>query len=332
MQKNKTTNLTLPLMLLFVFSSLITAKNILAQAAMGVSAIPPRLEITVKPGEIITKEIKVRNESQTERFLTADVRDFIVTNNNGTPVQIDSTKETDNRWAASGWMQVSPSQFKLKGGETKSLIVTIMVPSDAIPGGHYAMILHSPQVEGILDDSGASIKTNVGTLVYVTVPGNIKQDAKITEFVGPTFAEYGPVDFKSVIENLSDIHITPSGAVTVTNMLGGKTAQLALDETNIFPYTSRTFQNQLNKKWLFGRYKAQLSAAYGTAGSVVTATIFFWVIPWKFLLLSGTTIALIVVIILLLKKKGKDQDEIVESKIDALEDELETLKNKYKDN
>lgn len=332
MQKNKTTNLTLPLTLLFVFSSLITAKNILAQAAMGVSAIPPRLEVSIKPGEVITKEIKVRNESQTERFLSTEIRDFIVTNDNGTPVQVDSSKESDNRWAASGWMQVSPSQFKLKGGETKSLVITIMVPSNAIPGGHYAMVLHSPEVEGILDDSGSSIKTNVGTLVYVTVPGNIKQDAKIKEFVGPTFAEYGPIDFKSVIENLSDIHITPSGAVVVTNMFGGKTAQLALTETNIFPYTSRTFQNQLDKKWLFGRYKAQLNAAYGTAGSIVTATIFFWVIPWKFLLFTATTIALIVAIILFIKKKGKDQDEIVESKIETLENELESLKNKYKDN
>lgn len=256
MQKNKTINLTLPLTLLFVFSSLITAKNIFSQAALGVSAIPPRLEVSVKPGEVITKEIKVRNESQSERFLSTDIRDFIVTNDNGTPVQIDSNKESDNRWAASGWVQVSPSQFKLKGGETKSLVVTIMVPSNAIPGGHYSMILHSPQLEDISNKNGSSIKTNVGTLVYITVPGNIKQDAKVKEFIGPSFAEYGPIDFKSVIENLSDIHITPSGAVVITNMLGGKTAQLALDETNIFPYTSRTFQNQLAKKWLFGRYKA----------------------------------------------------------------------------
>lgn len=331
MQKNKTTNLTLPLTLLFVFSSLLTAQSALAQAAIGIAAIPPRLEITVKPGEVITKEIKVRNESKTERFMSTDVRDFIVTNDKGTPVQVESDKNNDNRWAASGWIQISPSQFKLKGGETKSLVVTVMVPADAVPGGHYAMILHSPKTETILNDSGSTIETNVGTLAYVTVPGDIKQDAKVKSFVGPSFAEYGPIDFKAIIENLSDIHIKPTGAVTVTNMIGGKTAELALTETNIFPYTTREFTNQLDKKWLFGRYKAQINAAYGTAGGIVTATLFFWVIPWRFLLLSATSIALIVAIIILIKKKGKDQDETNETKIDELENELEELKKKYKD-
>lgn len=328
MPKIQTQKLTLPLALLFVFSSLLTAKDTLAQAAIGVAAIPPRLEITINPGEVITKEIKVRNETQTERFLTTDTRDFIVSDNNGTPVQIDSNLSSDNRWAASGWIQVSPSQFKLKAGETKSLIVTIMAPANAIPGGHYAMILHSPKDESSLSNTGSSIQANVGTLAYITVPGDIKQDAKVKSFTGPAFAEYGPIDFKATIQNLSDIHITPSGAVIVTNMFGGRTAKLNLTETNIFPGTSRDFQNQLDKKWLFGRYKAQLNAAYGTAGGVAAATLFFWVIPWRFILLSVTTIALIVVIVLLLKKKSKDQDE---TKIDSLETELEELKKKYQD-
>lgn len=332
MQKNKTTPLTLPFTLLFIFSSLLVAPHSLAQMATGISAIPPRLDITVNPGEAITKEIKVRNESKTEKFFNTDVNDFIVTGDNGTPIMVENNQSEDNRWAASNWIQVSPSQFKLKAGETRSLIVTIIAPTNALAGGHYAMILHSPAAENTLNNNGSAVETKVGTLAYITVPGDIKQDAKITTFTGPSFVEYGPIDFKTTIQNLSDIHITPAGSVTITNMFGGKTAQLSLTETNIFPYTSRDYQNQLGKKWLFGRYKAQVNAAYGTAGGVVAATLFFWVMPWRFILLSGTTIALIVVIVLLLKKKGKDQNEITESKIEALEDELESLKNKYKDN
>lgn len=332
MPKNTKNKLTLPLILLFVFSSLFVAKTSLAEAEIGIAAIPPRLQLTVKPGEVVTAEIKVRNESKDEKILTTNINDFIVSDNKGTPVRVETNEATDNRWAASSWIQVSPSQLKLKGGETKSLVLTVIAPEDAVAGGHYAMVLHTPDTEGTLNNNGSSVEANVGTLVYITVPGEITQNAKIKRFTAPSFSEYGPINFSAVINNLSDIHITPAGAITITNMFGGTTANLALNETNIFPYTSREFINQLDKKWLFGRYKAQINAAYGTAGGVATATLFFWVMPWRFMLLAGTSITLIVVIILLVQKKGKDNRKNSNNKIEALENELETLKKKYKDN
>jgi uncharacterized membrane protein (DUF106 family) len=79
-----------------------------------------------------------------------------------------------------------------------------------------------------------------------------------------------------------------------------------------------------------GRYKAELNAVYGTAGGVATAVIFFWVIPWRFLILIITAAIIIAIIILTLKKKNTGTKETIE-KVDELEKELETLKKKYKD-
>ena len=318
---------TIALMLLITGLSLFP-KTTLAQSTIGVSAIPPRLEINIKPDETITKIIKVRNESNSERVINTKASDFIVTDNKGTPIQVE-TNEENNRWAASSWIQVSPSSLKLKPGETKSLTVVVMAPKDALPGGHYAMILSNPENVGSLSSTGASVQSNVGTLIYVTVAGDVKQDAQIQNFTAPNFSEFGPIDFKSTIKNLSDIHIKPVGAITIKNFLGGQTAKLSITDTNIFPYTSRDFTNTLNRKWLFGRYKAEINAAYGTAGGVATAVIFFWVIPWRLIALLIAAAAIVTAIILI--NKNKPKDDTSDGKVEELEKELNDLKKKYKD-
>lgn len=309
--------------LLFAMTTL--TQSILAQSAMGTTAIPPRLEITAEPGQVVTKEIKVRNESKTQRTINTTIKDFIVTDDQGTPIQVDSD---DNRWAASSWLQVSPSKLQLKAGETKSLQLTVITPDDALPGGHYAVVLHTPQNEITLSETGSAIETNVGTLVYITIPGDIKESARVKDFSAPFFSEYGPIDFKAVVTNLSDIHIAPIGSVSITNLLGSKTADLAIPETNIFPYTSRNLNTTLNKKWLFGRYKAQLLAGYGTTGNALTATLYFWVVPWRLII---TLVAIIVILLILIYLAKKKKDSPKKEKIEELETELSDLKKKYKD-
>jgi hypothetical protein len=311
-------------MLLMASNYLLLTTPIKAQTTEGLSAIPPRLELTVKADGVASQTIKVRNESSQEKNILITVEDFVVNDDLGTPTIISSTKE-DNRWAASNWIQVSPSSVKLKGGETKSLVLTVMPPANALPGGHYAMVLHSPDNQvSLLNATGASIQTKVGTLIYITIPGKIRQDAVVKDFTAPKFSEFGPIDFKSTIQNLSDIHIKPAGNIAITNMFGLKTAYIQYNDKNInvFPGKIREFESRLNKKWLFGRYKAELNAAYGTAGGVATAAIFFWVIPWRLLILVATAIVIIAVIVLSLKNKtGKTKAST--QKVDELEKELD---------
>jgi hypothetical protein len=305
---------------------------VLAQEAIiGLSVIPPRLEITGKPGEVVTKQIKVRNESSVEKVISTTVRDFIVTDDQGTPVQLENNDQSSNRWAASNWIQVSPGQMRIKPGETKSLMVTVIIPEDALAGGHYAMILHSPNNDITINQTGNSIQTNVGTLVYITVPGDIKENAQVREFSAPSFSEYGPVNFRTIIANYSDIHIAPKGSINIHNLFGTTTATLALEDTNIFPNTSRQFENILNRRFLFGRYTADLSAGYGATGQALAATLIFWVIPWRLIILILVVIVITVILVSLLRKKSATGKEVEEEKVDELERELEDLKKKYQD-
>lgn len=176
----KTFKISAFLLLLATSYSLLTPA-VRAQSIEGLSAIPPRLEITVNPDGAITKTIKVRNESDTDKTISISIEDFVVNDNNGTPTVITAS-ETDNRWAASSWIQVSPSSVKLKAGETKSLNLTVLPPKNALPGGHYAMVVQSPEGKPTLNATGSTIQPRVGTLVYITIPGDITQNAVIKNF------------------------------------------------------------------------------------------------------------------------------------------------------
>lgn len=311
---------------------LLNVNSLQAQSSSGLSAIPPRLEINVQPDGSTSHIIKVRNESKETKTITTEVQDFIVENNQGTPLIIEANQE-NNRWAASSWIQISPSTVKLKPGETKALTLTVLPPANALPGGHYVMILHTPETFSSLSSTGASIKTQVGTLVYITIPGDIKQAALLQSFTSPKFSEFGPIDFNSNIKNLSDIHIKPVGAINVTNFLGRKISSLELNPNNIniFPYTSRDFETQLEKKWLFGRYKAELKAFYGTNGGLISSAIYFWVIPWRLIILLIITIIIALTLIKVIKNKPKNKKDSNLDEVAELEQELADLKKKYKD-
>ena len=318
--------------ILSTFYFLLSTKPIQAQVSTGLSAIPPRLEVEVKPDATNTQVIKVRNESSEEKTIKVSLRDFVVSDTKGTPTFLDENSDVaNNRWAASNWIQISPTSLTLKPGEMETVYLTVLPPANALPGGHYAAVVYSPDSLASLNTTGASIQTNVGTLVYITIPGDINQKASVQSFTAPKFSEFGPIDFMATVKNSSDIHIQPKGAITVNNWFGREIDKLQLTETNIFPYTTRDFANTLNKKWLFGRYRANFEAYYGTAGGLIAATIFFWVIPWRLIILIIAAISIIASLIIISKNKPKKSKTDSSTEVEQLEKELETLKKKYKD-
>lgn len=280
----------------YFFSSSAQAQDATA-SGFGLTAIPPRLELEGKPGEVITKVLKIRNETNQEKILSSDIKDFVVLDEKGTPVRIENLPDGANKWALSPWLQISQTNFKLKPGETKAYTITAIIPEDATAGAHYAVVLHSISNETILGASGNAIQPEVGTLIYLRIPGDIKEEATALIDV-PKFSEFGPINLKTTVLNKSDIHLAPQGQIEITDILGRKFA-LPIESSNIFPQTSRNFNTLLNKKWLFGRFRAELVATYGSQGQLLNPVIFFWVLPIRLILALITIFCLIIGIILI---------------------------------
>jgi hypothetical protein len=319
---------------LLLISYYLLPSNVSAQTTTTTqifTAIPPRVEVSAKPGEQVKKILQFRNEGDETAYLSIIAKDFIVTKDNGQPDFVDS--KVSGRWSAASWLRLTPTTMAVPPKATTNITLNIIVPFDALPGGHYAGVLYQSKGTPVQNGQGVGVGTGVqqivGSLVYITVAGPVKENALVKRFDIPGFSEYGPVPIITEITNQSDVHITPKGQITIRNIFGQNVANINLDERNIFPGASLIYNNSLDQKVLIGRFRADLIAAYGT-GNTLSATVYFWVFPWKIALVIILTIILILLIIKVGYKQIKVRQDELEAKLLEEKAEVEKLKEQIK--
>lgn len=291
----------LPLIIFLLFASTLSAVE--GQESMTITAIPPRLELKALPGATLQETIKIRNESTTETAFLVNTANFIVNNNQGTPIAV--TEAVSGRWSLMSWITISPKKILLQPQQTAAINLIISIPSNALPGGHYAMVTYNPDLTGLLGLQGSSsvITQKVGSLIYLNVIGDVTEAVNLKNFTAPKFSHYGPINLMAEIENLGDIHIQPQGTITITNLLGDEVYAQKLEEKNIFPFASRAYTAQFPGKWHLGRYAAKLQAAAGSSQMPIKGFIYFWIIPVKELSYAAGALLIIILLLILLKKR-----------------------------
>lgn len=296
-----------------------------AQTSRAFIVIPPKLELSAEPGEVIQNAIRLQNQTEEEVTLAVGMSDFIVRDISGTVELVDP--ETAGKWALSQWLSISPETLTIPPGKQGSVSLNISVPKDALPGGRYALVYFSHP--GVIEEGQTitGVAAEIRSLVLLRVEGPITEEAIVRRFQAPRFLEYGPVELTTEIANLGDYHIRPLGAIGVKNVFGKSVANLTLEEKNIFPGASWEYKNNWDKKWLFGRFKATLTGTYGEQNLPLTATILFWVWPWKLTCAVIGVIILIIILILLIKhlkqRKEMKTEEIEEEETEEVGTEEE---------
>ncbi|MBU2632291.1 hypothetical protein KKG52_01115 [Patescibacteria group bacterium] len=267
---------------------------------------PPAIEKTLSPGDKTEGILKIINDGTNELVFTVSVQDYIVEDAKGTPVFLPEDT-LSNKYSAANWIAVIPRNITVKPKEKIELNYYLQIPQDARPGGHYAGIIFKPTTTMEVKGTGAAVNTQIGSLFYVNIKGPISESAGVAKFFSNWFNEYGPVKLSTQIKNNGDLHITPQGKITVTNIFGQKVETQELSSHNIFPGgVVRDFENSVGRKWMFGPYKASLLASYGVNNNLpLSATVTFWVIPWKIILLVVLTTAAVALGVLYLKKRKK---------------------------
>jgi len=301
-----------------------------AQAEFTITAIPPRLILSGKPGETISTQLKVRNDSEAAQYYTIAVEDFVVYDKIGTPVPV--TTSSNNRWSLASWI-VSPGAIPVDSKATQIVNIKIKVPQTALPGGHFAMLTYMPNADikpGELKKTASIIGQRVGTLIYFTVAGPVTEKLNITNFSIPKFVEKGPVDMTGTVESLSDVHVSPAGNVTIYNPLNTKVAEVPVSIGNVFPESERDFTATWPQKWGWGRYKANLDLVYGTTGAIVSATVSFWLFPIRLVIYVLIAVISVLTAIILLNKRSKRHQELLEKEVTLLKEELEKFEQPQK--
>lgn len=295
-------NLTIGLTLSIVFSvvTIATAQEI----SRTVTVAYPVVEQKLDPGQSAEGITKVINQSTSPLTFNATVEDFIVVDTVGTP-NILPPGTLNNKYSGAAWLAISPSTFTLKPGENQTISYYLRVPKDARPGGHYAAIVYRPDVKGQgSKSSGGVVQSEMGSLFKITVNGPVKESANVSKFFANPFQEYGPVKILTQITNMGNLHISPKGTVTVSGLFFNKTQDLP--KHDIFPETARDFENTIGQTLMIGKYKAELLASYGVKNNLpLTATVYFWVFPWRLAIVVVLTVIAIILSWMYWKKRDK---------------------------
>ncbi len=294
-------------------AALAIAASTTASPGQGLEISPPVLELSADPGQSITIKIQVRDVSSGELIAKGQADDFgASTSEDGKPqLLLNETGET--RYSLKYWVSSVPD-LDLQPKELKTALITINVPANAEPGGHYGVIRFTavpPNVQG----TGVALSASIGTLVLLRVNGAVKDKVDLTQFssnnplvgaratnttVAPrSFFETGPIGFTVRVHDTGTVHEVVKGSITITDSFDHKVAVLPVNASsgNVLPDSIRRFDETYSQKGLFGHYTAALNLTYLHGTKQLTSKISFWVIPWKFIL--AVLFALIILVYLI---------------------------------
>ncbi len=262
---------------------------------------PGKTELELDPGETRTVNLSVANRLGTDKTFALKVEDF--TGSDDPAQAIVLLGDDHGPYSLRDFIHPATSSIMIPQGKRARISVTISIPADAQPGGLYGSVIVGTEtgVAGHTPDGGAipqsPIITRIGTLFFVRVKGVATTGGELTKFslAGGSFLwDSAPVNFDLVFKNEGNVHLDPSGTITVANMLGANVGTIDVEPWFAMPNSIRFREVNWAPPFLFGRYVAHASIKRGYASTTDEVDLVFWAIPWKIIL--SVLIGLIVII------------------------------------
>lgn len=307
------------------------SQSVSSPTTVSLMAIPDRLgddlSLEVSPGETVQLSVRVRNTSDKAQLVKSVVRDFIIGEDGKTPVPVQ--ENTDSRWSLASWIELPIADNQVPAGSTQTVPIIVHVPTDALPGGRYAMILHELDTGAGAQTTGgqAEVSSRVGTLLYIRVAGQIQESASVRNLTLPHLVEFGPIPISFEVDNLSDVHIKPSIRIIIRDMIGREQEVIPVETHNVFPYSQRLFQAQWDRVWGFGYYHAQIEMTYGSTSQAFTLSQGFWMIPYKLVLTVLIVFITLVAMIIAVRRHLRHRSDESQQHIELLEEKLKQLES-----
>lgn len=194
----------------------------------SLTVMPMSQEVTLTPGETYTGSITVANPDTSTSALSyvASIAPYGVT---GTGYDIDLFSETSHTDMVH-WLSIDNASGTLAPNDTVDIHFTITVPSDAAPGGQYAVIKVAQKDTAATND-GLSVGNvyEAASIIYGNVAGEVVREGSVTSQFTPNFVTTPEFTSTATIENHGTTHEDALVSFVITNAFNGST---------IYPHSS----------------------------------------------------------------------------------------------
>lgn len=292
-----------------------------AQAAestpMNLTFSPVSISLETDPGVPVTRQIKVRNNSNEPEELQISFGNFTADETGEKPKLLEPSDTVPYL----SWLTVDQPTVTVLPGEWATINLTFSPPADAALGYYYAIYFRRSQASFVPGGTAVQGSPAVLTLATVTSP-LAKKQLELSDFaVRDGFTEFLPQTFSVTIKNTGNVPVIPNGNIFIDGQGKKDLAVLLLNPNNhtILPQSSRTlsvtwddgFPRRLTPEILntppiaprlfglewdlakadtfrFGNYTAHLLMVYDNGERDVPIESFasFWVIPWRLVVLA----------------------------------------------
>jgi len=294
------------------------------KASHAMTIAPPFLDLTLDPGTVVADVIQVYNEESVPFKIEPVAQNFYAKSDDeklGAP-DFYGPEEVRTGYEMANWIEFGVEETLIQPGEWVNVPITIRVPKDAQPGGHFGavqIIASKPDEIAPMEESSVSIVRGTSVLIFVRVNGETIDQLTVSSFKADA-GLYGrlPVDFTIRLMNGGTTHQRPVGNVVIEDMWGRQVASIPVNPgpqyKAVLPGLARRFDvswlkrrlpdgaseyEQQLKNFALGKYRATLLLNYRAKDGqeALTSVTEFWVFPWM-ALLTYAGILLVVLVVL----------------------------------
>ena len=288
--------------LLLTFCLSLITNTVFAQGEIAVS--PTIIDQKAEAKDILELSIKITNNTSSKVNLYPIVNDISITEGRQ---EFLEPSLLDKSTSLARWIQISRGVIELRPGEAKEIPFSVHVNLNAKPGKYYAVITFAQGSTRVEAEAKALKLNQPQVLLNIEVEEHIIERAQIQRFqTEKNFFLNFPVKFLLGIENTGNREIKPVGSIHIYNRRGEEVGSVDVNQAQaaIVPQAYNLFENLWQSKKGFGQYKAVLAAEYGNEEKRdLQDTIYFWVLPWQFLIFFGGGLLVLIILLLLLIRK-----------------------------
>lgn len=262
---------------------------------LTLSITPPLFQLHVQPGQPWKSYIKVINSNPYELTVYAHRENFAPKGEDGLGTFIPLSESGGENITLGEWITITEDPIVIPAERSVDVPITVNVPEDAAPGGHFAAILVGTKPPQTGEASTVRTSQFVTSLFFIRVAGDIREAGSIREFsVDKAFHNEPEAEFSLRFENTGNVHLQPKGDITIYNMWGKERGFIPINQKSHFGNVLPTSIRKFDFAWKgessiadIGRYTAIATLTFGeSAHQNVDRSIHFWVIPVRATLLT----------------------------------------------
>jgi len=225
-----------------------------AGESYGLVMGPARFEVSLPPGEVAEGDYYVQNDTDQPAHIVVEPENWFKEAYDYGKLEIKD------------WVEFDIYEFDLKPKEIKKLRLRIKVPKD-IKGELVSQIFFTSIVLREDGQPVEGIKARVGAVLYVAIKGTEIVDAETSNIA--VLKEYKEdrkvIKVEVSVKNKGNVHIRPTGKVTIVDKAGKKLIELDLESGKPALPGQEIVYNALwdNSQLKSGEYKVSVTINYG---------------------------------------------------------------------